>query len=71
MTPRTRSITTLISPASSCASRPITAQLKTPQDYELITYRMARKLAEQGVVHAEVYVSIGVIFYWRREEGGE
>ena len=46
----------------------ITAQLKTPGDYELITYRMARKLAEQGVVHAEVYVSIGVIFYWRREE---
>jgi adenosine deaminase/aminodeoxyfutalosine deaminase len=46
----------------------ITAQLKTPEDYELISYRMARKLAEQGVVHAEVYVSIGVIFYWRREE---
>jgi adenosine deaminase/aminodeoxyfutalosine deaminase len=50
------------------AFKAITARLKSPDDYELIAYRMARKLAEQGVIHAEVYVSIGVIYYWRREE---
>jgi aminodeoxyfutalosine deaminase len=26
------------------------------------------KLAGQGVVHAEVYVSVGVVYYWRRIE---
>jgi aminodeoxyfutalosine deaminase len=50
------------------AFKAITARLKSPDDYEFIAYRMARRLAEQGVVHAEVYVSIGVIYYWRREE---
>ncbi len=50
------------------AFKAITARLKTPADYELITYRMAKKLAEQGVVHAEVYVSVGVIYYWRKAE---
>ena len=50
------------------AFKAITGRLKTPADYELIAYRMARKLAAQGVVHAEVYVSIGVIYYWRKAE---
>src|SRR5579885_3623908 len=42
------------------AFKAITERLQTPADYELITYRMAKSLAEQGVVHAEVYVSVGV-----------
>jgi adenosine deaminase/aminodeoxyfutalosine deaminase len=29
---------------------------------------MAHALAAQGVVHAEVYVSVGVVYYWRRVE---
>jgi adenosine deaminase/aminodeoxyfutalosine deaminase len=29
---------------------------------------MAQALAAQGVVHAEVYVSVGVVYYWRRIE---
>ena len=48
------------------AFKAITERLLTPDDYELITYRMARALAQQGVVHAEVYVSVGVVYYWRR-----
>ena len=50
------------------AFKAITERLRTPEDYELITYRMIEALARQGVVHAEVYVSVGVVYYWRRIE---
>ena len=50
------------------AFKAVTARLRTPEDYELITYRMMAQLAAQGVVHAEVYVSVGVIYYWRKAE---
>lgn len=50
------------------AFKAITERLQTAADYELITYRMAQTLAAQGVVHAEVYVSVGVVYYWRRVE---
>ena len=43
----------------------VSSRLKGPEDYELITYNMVRELARQGVVHAEVYVSFGIIFYWK------
>ena len=39
----------------------VSARLKGPDDYELITYNMIRDLAVQGVVHAEVYISFGII----------
>ena len=50
------------------AFKAITGRLINAADYELITWRMAQHLAAQGVVHAEVYISIGVIYFWRREE---
>src|SRR6201995_2273230 len=50
------------------AFKAITERLLAPDDYELITWRMAQSLAAQGVVHAEVYVSVGVVYYWRRCE---
>jgi aminodeoxyfutalosine deaminase len=50
------------------AFKAITERLQTPADYELITYRMVEALARQGVVHAEAYVSVGVVYYWRRVE---
>src|SRR5580692_7069090 len=46
----------------------VSARLKGPDDYELITYNMVRDLAAQGVVHAEVYVSFGIIYYWKNAE---
>ncbi|HWZ43044.1 MAG TPA: adenosine deaminase [Candidatus Saccharimonadales bacterium] len=49
------------------AFKAVTAQLRTPEDYERITYRLMEKLARQNVVHAEVYVSVGVV-HWRGEE---
>jgi adenosine deaminase/aminodeoxyfutalosine deaminase len=50
------------------AFKAITERLLAADDYELITWRMAQALAAQGVVHAEVYVSVGVVYYWRRVE---
>ena len=49
------------------AFKAVTERLGEPSDYELITYRLMQKLKAQNVVHAEVYVSVGVI-YWRGQE---
>lgn len=49
------------------AFKAVTERLRTPEDYELITYRLMQKLKAENVVHAEVYVSVGVIF-WRGQE---
>jgi adenosine deaminase/aminodeoxyfutalosine deaminase len=50
------------------AFKAITEHLQTAEDYELIAWRMAQRLARQGVVHAEVYVSVGVVYFFRRSE---
>jgi aminodeoxyfutalosine deaminase len=50
------------------AFKAVTARLRTPEDYELIAYRMMERLAQQGVVHAEVYISVGVVYYWSHLE---
>jgi aminodeoxyfutalosine deaminase len=49
------------------AFKAVTERLRTPEDYELITYRLMEKLKAQNVVHAEVYVSVGIIF-WRGQQ---
>ncbi|HUN88370.1 MAG TPA: adenosine deaminase [Terriglobales bacterium] len=49
------------------AFKAVTERLRTPEDYELIAYRLIEKLKAQNVVHAEVYVSVGVIF-WREQD---
>ena len=49
------------------AFKAVTERLRTPEDYELITYRLMQKLARQNVLHAEVYVSVGVV-HWRGQE---
>ncbi len=48
------------------AFKAVTERLLTAHDYELVTYRMLERLHAQGVVHAEVYVSVGVMYYWAR-----
>ena len=50
------------------AFKAVSERLRTAADYELITFRMLERLAAQGVVHAEVMVSVGVVYYWRRIE---
>ncbi len=49
------------------AFKAVTERLRTPEDYELVTYRLMQKLRQQSVVHAEVYVSAGVIL-WRGQD---
>jgi len=43
----------------------VTRRLIDPEDYELVAWRMLQQLKKQGVVHAEVYISVGVIYMWR------
>ena len=50
------------------AFKAVTERLRTPADYELITYNMVRALAAQGIVHAEVYISFGIIYFWKKED---
>jgi aminodeoxyfutalosine deaminase len=49
------------------AFKAVTERLRTAEDYELITYRMMQKLRAQSVLHAEVYISAGVV-QWRGQE---
>ena len=50
------------------AFKAVTRRLRGAQEYELAAYRMIEQLAAQGVVHAEVYISVGVVYFWRKEE---
>jgi aminodeoxyfutalosine deaminase len=49
------------------AFKAVTERLRTAEDYELVTYRMMQKLHAQNVMHAEVYISAGVV-QWRGQE---
>jgi len=49
------------------AFKNITEHLRAPADYELITYRLMQRLKEENVLHAEVYVSVGVCL-WRKQD---
>src|SRR5512141_1530054 len=49
------------------AFKDVTGHLRTPEDYELITYRLMGRLKVQNVLHAEVIVSVGVCL-WRKQD---
>jgi adenosine deaminase/aminodeoxyfutalosine deaminase len=49
------------------AFKTVTEELQAPEDYELITYRLMEKLKADNVLHAEVYVSVGVCL-WRKQD---
>src|SRR5438067_8268835 len=49
------------------AFKTLTEDLQTPEDYELITYRLMQQLKAENVLHAEVYVSVGVCL-WRNQD---
>jgi adenosine deaminase/aminodeoxyfutalosine deaminase len=51
------------------AFKTVCDQLVKPEDYELAAWRMCQHLAEQGIVHAEAFLSVGVIYHW--QENGE
>jgi aminodeoxyfutalosine deaminase len=50
------------------AFKAVTRRLIGPDDYELAAWRMLEALAAQGVVHAEVFISVGVIYLWRNHD---
>jgi len=49
------------------AFKAVTERLRSPEDYELVTYKLMEQLHAQNVRHAEVYVSVGVV-HWRGQE---
>lgn len=49
------------------AFKAVTQRLLTAEDFELVTYRMIERLSKQGVFHAEIYLSVGVV-HWRQHE---
>jgi len=51
------------------AFKAVTERLREPEDYDLVTYRLMKKLHAEGVIHAEVYISAGVV-QWRGQEFG-
>lgn len=48
------------------AFKQVSERLQTPEDYELITHGMVRRLAAQGIRHAEVYLSVGIILRFKQ-----
>jgi len=51
------------------AFKTVTEYLQAPDDYELITYHLMEALKTENILHAEVYVSVGVCL-WRKQEFG-
>lgn len=49
------------------AFKTVTEDLRAPGDYELITYRLMERLKSENVLHAEVYVSVGVCLYRKQD----
>src|SRR5438128_2057892 len=49
------------------AFKAVTEHLQAPEDYELITYRLMERLRSENVLHAEVYVSVGVC-HWQGKD---
>src|SRR5581483_1816665 len=54
-------------PSFLIAFKEVSAHLRGPEDYELVTYRLMQKLKEENVLHAEVYVAVGVCLYRKQD----
>jgi len=53
-------------PSFLMSFKAVTERLHSAADYETITYNMLRELAAQGIRHAEVYISIGILYHFAR-----
>ncbi len=54
-------------PSFLMAFKAVSAHLRTPEDFELITHRLMRHLKEENVLHAEVYVAVGVCLFRKQD----
>jgi adenosine deaminase/aminodeoxyfutalosine deaminase len=53
-------------PSFLMSFKAVTERLHSAADYETITYNMLRDLAAQGIRHAEVYISVGILYHFGR-----
>ncbi|MEG9432387.1 adenosine deaminase [Terriglobus sp. ADX1] len=49
------------------AFKAVSERIQKPADYELITYEMVHRLSQQGVRHAEVYISVGILLRFKQQ----
>lgn len=49
------------------AFKTVTEDLQMAEDYELITYQLMKKLKAENVLHAEVYVSVGICLHRQQD----
>jgi len=54
-------------PSFLMAFKEVSAHLRGAEDYELVTYRLMQQLKEENVLHAEVYVAVGVCLYRKQD----
>ncbi len=54
-------------PSFLMAFKEVSAHLRGPDDYEFVTYRLMQRLKEENVLHAEVYVAVGVCLYRKQD----
>src|SRR5947209_14391421 len=54
-------------PSFLMAFKAVSAHLRGPDDYELVTYRLMQRLKDENVLHAEVYASVGVCLYRKQD----
>src|SRR3989440_10538866 len=45
------------------AFKAVSAHLRGPEDFELITYRLMQRMKEENILHTEVYVAVGVSLF--------
>jgi aminodeoxyfutalosine deaminase len=49
------------------AFKAVSAHLRGPDDYELVSYRLMQRLKEESILHAEVYVAVGVCLFRKQD----
>jgi aminodeoxyfutalosine deaminase len=49
------------------AFKAVSAHLHSADDFELITYRLMQRMKEENVLHAEVYVAVGVSLFRKQD----
>jgi aminodeoxyfutalosine deaminase len=54
-------------PSFLMAFKAVSEHLRGAEDYELATYRLMQCLKEENVLHAEVYVAVGVCLYRKQD----
>jgi len=54
-------------PSFLMAFKAVSEHLRGPKEYELVTYRLMQRLKEENVLHAEVYIAVGVCLYRKQD----